>query len=264
MYFTKDLPYKWDSAPALAVYFSFMPLFAITYPFMKLWSKIKPSDGVRVEHGPKRSQEQAEDASFAELWYAPLMFVQIGGGIMTEVASIFLAISTREIISIVSAAFGLYYLTVSILVSVLKGPKSATEGETFKERRHELAAGMDSRLHRGCGKCFGYFRILLAVVCCICVMPVPFYGVYLIQTGDKDDGQIFSIVGFILFLIVWCVANSWTQENEGIFVGLGVLIGGFGVVYALTRGLTEWVIALLVIGAGITVACCLGAVRNHV
>lgn len=224
---------------------------------------IKPKDGVRVENGPKRSQQEAEDASFAELWYAPLMFVQIGGGIMTEVASIFFAISTREIVSILSAAFGLYYLTVSILVSVLKGPKNAAEGETFKERRHELAAGMDSRLNQGCGKCFRYFRIRLAVVCCICVVPVPFYGVYLIQTGDGDDGRIFAWVGFILFLIVWCVANSWTQENEGVFVGLGVLVAGFGVVFFLTTGLTEWVIAMLAVGGGVSVACCFIAVRNH-
>eukprot|EP00752_Nemacystus_decipiens_P008432 g7536.t1 len=264
LYFTEDLPVKWDSAPALAAYCSFMPLFAITYPFMKLWGMVKPRDSVRVEHAPKRGQHEAVDTSAAGLWYGPLMFVQIGAGIMTEVASIFIAISTKEIISIVSAAFGLYYLTVSFLVSVLKGPKGNNKGETFKQRRQELAADVDSGLHRGCGNCWSSFRVLLAIVCCVCVTPVGFYGVYLIKTGDGEDGRIFCWVGFILFLIVWCVANSWTGENEGIYVGLGVLAAGFGVVYFLTTGPTYWVIALLAVGGGVSVCCCLAALMNHV
>eukprot|EP00903_Cladosiphon_okamuranus_P006196 g6093.t1 len=150
LYFTKDVPLKWDSAPALGVYWAFTPLFIISYPFMKLWGLVKRQDRVRVEHVPKkRRQQAAEDSGSTELWYAPLMFVQIGGGIMTEAASIFLAYSRRDIVSIVSAVFGLYYLTVSFLVSVLKGPRDAAEGETFKERRLQLAAGVDSGLNQG-------------------------------------------------------------------------------------------------------------------
>lgn len=234
---------------------------------MKLWSMVKPKGNVRVENEPKRFQDGSGEVNKDDFWYGPLMFVQIGGGIMTEVASIFLAISTRELLSIVSAAFGLYYLTVSILVSVLKGPKGgAAKGESFKRRRQELAARVDARLHGGCGSCgtcWRSFRILLTVVCCVCVVPVPFYGVYLLQTGDGDNGQIFCWVGGVLFLIVWCVANSWTDEGEGIWVGLGVILAGFGAVYFFTAGPTGVVIALLAVGGGIACLCCCTAVANH-
>lgn len=261
LYFTEDLPLKWDSAPALAVYYAFMPLFAITLPFVKLWGVVKPKDGVRADTLPKRFHDEAVSTNHAGLWYGPLMFVRISGGIMTEVASIFLAVSTREIVSIVSAGFGLYYLTVSILVTVMKGPRRAKEGHTFKRRRQELAASLDVRFHEGCGTCWLCFLVFLAVACCVCVVPVPFYGFYLMQTGDKDNGEIYAWVGFVLFGIVWCAASSRT-EGQGVWVGLGILLAGFGVVYFFTSGLTDLVISMLAVGGGVSVICCLLAVTN--
>lgn len=262
LYFIKDLPLKWDSAPSLAVICACSPLFAISYPFMKLWSMIKPKDSVGVGTGPFRGQQHAQDASPAELWYAPLMFVQFSGGIMTEVASMYFAISTTQIASIVSAAFGLYQLAISILATVLKGSKKSTrEGETFEERRSELAAGVDSLFEQGRGTCWRFLLVFLAGVCCVCVTPVPFYGVYLIVSGegDTEEGAIFAGVGFLVFLIVCLVANSWTKENEAIFIGVGILVAGFGVVYFLTIGPTAWVISLLAVGSGFSILCCLAA-----
>lgn len=97
-------------------YAFFVPLLPVTYPLMKLWGKLKPNDA-RATSGP-------------ESLFAPVMFVQAVAGVMTEVASIYFAVSTGNDLSIASAVFGLYCLTVSTLVAILEGPYSRAQEQT--------------------------------------------------------------------------------------------------------------------------------------
>eukprot|EP00903_Cladosiphon_okamuranus_P013216 g12327.t1 len=81
LYLTKDVTWEWENAVTLVVRSSFfLPLCVVTYPFVCCG---------------KFSRNPADDP-----WYGPLIMVQVIAGLMTEVSSIYFAISETDTLSI--------------------------------------------------------------------------------------------------------------------------------------------------------------------
>lgn len=183
---------------------------------------------------------------------------------MTEVSSIYFAISTRDTLSIISASFGLYYLVISTMHAFLKGPKGTTEELSFPQRRDELAAASGTEF-REAGSAIGNVLLLILVIGFGAgFIALPFFGVYFLETGEQKLGRILTSVGFTLFgLVVLCaclVANADDDDVDenaaGIFLlfMVAILLIGLGVVYAITAGFTPLTISLLAVG-GVLVLC---------
>lgn len=221
-----------------ARYVFFVPLFPVAFPLVKLW-------GLVSRHGDDDGR----------LWYAVLIFVQVVGGLMTEVSSIYFAVSTNNALSILSALFGMYSLIVSTLILRLKGPKTLDEEETFAQRSQKLAANVRHEILK-------YGLIGVAVVVGLGVLTVPFLGVYFIQSCDNNEqpfddvcigsvgeGKVLAAVGFVvlsflwLFLLVSAYNGVGTRVVKSIepgravaivfFSGLGIILTGLGIVYAI-------------------------------
>lgn len=226
-------------------YAFFVPLLPVTYPLMKLWGKLKPKDA-RATNGP-------------ESWFAPVMFVQVVAGLMTEVASIYFAVSTGNGLSIASAVFGLYCLTVSTLVAILEGPYSRAQEQSSRQGGSSPQGSPESRQELGLTWCCHFSPsekvseagkivwtgLLLVLVTCFLggVLCLPFVGVYLLETGDQLVGRILVSVGFscqvMLFGLGMCMprfsSGSWDELPPGeaafwvacfgcfVFIGLGIV-----------------------------------------
>ena len=248
MYLTKDVTWEWQSAVTLVVHYAFFgPLFAVTYPLVCCG---------------KISRNPADHP-----WYGPLIMVQVVGGLMTEVSSIYFAISNTDTLSIISASFGLYYLVVSTIHAFLKGPKGATEELSFPQRRDNLAAASGTEI-REAGSAIGNMVLFILIIgfgAGFFVM--PFLGVYFLETGEQKNGRILTAVGFALFgAVVLCTclvfANADDDDDDSgglakfIMCMVAILLIGLGTVYAITAGFTTLAISLLASGGGII--CCVG------
>lgn len=238
LYLTKGVSWEWESAVTMATHCTFyVPLAGVTYPLV-LCGKLRNSDGYA--------------------WYAPLILVQVVAGLMTEVSSIFFAISTRDTLSIVSAAFGLFCLVVSTLHVFLKGPKGATAEElSLPQRREEIVPAFGTGF-RAAGSTLGDFLGIVVIGISFGLLSLPFMGVYFLETGEHDTGLIITIVGFVFFglvLLCTCLVGYGDDDSEGAAVLIVFLVAfvllGLGIVFALTAGFTAGVISLLSIGGGI-------------
>ena len=240
--YTNDVPCEWGNTVTLVVrYTFFVPLLPVTYPLMKLWGKLKPNDA-RATSGP-------------ESWFAPVMLVQVVAGLMTEVASIYFAVSTGNALSIASAVFGLYCLTVSTLVAILEGPYSraqeqtSPQGESSPESRQELGLSCccpfspSKKVAEAIKNVGGGLLLALLGICIVGgVLSLPFVGVYILETGDRLVGRALVSVGFccqvpLLGLVIFKSRTSASDElppREAAFwvAGFGCFISvGLGIVY---------------------------------
>lgn len=265
LHLVKDVPPGWSTAVILAVrYMFFAPLYPITYPIVRLWGSIKPKPVIKVQHGPGGDLEESRQVEAKDIaakegpepWYGPLVFVQVVAGLMTEVSSIFFAVSTGNILSIASATFGLYCLSVSTLVAILEGPKSTPKSlpqkpnpESVQDLRDELCSDRCMDVLEGVGITI---LCIFTIVCGLGLASLPFVGVYVVETGNPDTGRILIFVGLGVFgfaTACFCLKDI-TSALYFVFFAAGMSLVGVGIVYAVTAGFTPYVIALF-IGGGL-------------
>lgn len=200
-------------------YVFFVPLFPITYPLVRLWDLVQPVSA-RMENGRTSGrdlehveQQEAQEGP-SEPWYAPLILVQVVAGLMTEVSSIFFAVSTGNIVSIVSTAFGLYCLSVSTLVAVLEGPISTPRPLRQEHTSSELGGGLEQEISNDSGAQVWTIlplaietRKIITIVSLLILaiglggglLSMPFLGFYFLETGEKHTGSILASVGCFLW-----------------------------------------------------------------
>lgn len=232
----------------------FVPLYPITYPIVRLWGSIKPKPAIKTQHGPRGDLEEsgpieAKDIAAKEgpePWYGPLVLVQVVAGLMAEISSIFFAVSTGNVLSIASATFGLYCLSVSTLVAILEGPKSTPKSlpqkpnpESVQDLREELCSD----------RCMDVLEVvgvvllcILAVVCGFGLASLPFVGVYIVEEGNPDTGRILIFVGcgvFGLVTLCFCLTDV-TSGLYFVFFAAGMSLVGAGIVYLGHRSLRRW------------------------
>ncbi|CAM9158025.1 unnamed protein product [Ectocarpus sp. 13 AM-2016] len=251
LYFIEDVPPGWNNAVALAARFVFVTLFPVAYPLVKLWTWVSGNN---------------DDAG--RPWYSVLILLQVVGGLMTEVSSIYFAVSTKNGLSVASALFGMYSLVVSTLISRLKGPKNADEEESFAQRSQKLAATSGQQIMK-------YGPVGFAVVVGLGFLIMPFLGVYLIleckgsnmyhpQFDDcedtSQDGEILASIGFVVLALFWLFSFYCAySHDDGVitpefamvfFSGLGILVLGLGIVYGCYEGEDSpgYVIAIVFFG----------------